>query len=223
MADEEVKELIRKISKKAIPSVESIFEKTVQELKIRDKGELYIRQHFEDLLKQIMARGLEILEVHQMTAQQEFLKALAADTKAFEDIADRIIQESLKGKGSATERLAKLVITAMTQLPPLTEFNISVGNMRKSRAGSMFQRAMVLLLAMCGIRSESGKKVTGRLDLVIPDLETFKKNRERCVLLELKGLHIRERWKTAEVEKHKAQGPCGLSRLTPISGGRRLE
>ncbi len=209
---------IRKINKDTIPSVEELFDQTVRDLGLEGRGQVYIREHFEDLLARIMKRGLELLERHQNEAQRKFLETMAGSHTELEAIAQRLINDVLRRQGLFMQRLSDLIEETMTEMPPLTEFNSSISNMRKSRAGSMFTRAIRYLLSRCDIPSEVGGKVTGRLDVIIPNYQSWSHRPENGVLLELKAMHIRERWKTAHVETHSKRGPVWIVTLDTSFG-----
>lgn len=201
-----------------IPTPEEIFIQVVHRLELERRTELYVRQNFESLLFDIMQVGLELLERYQLEAQRNVLRSLAGNTKEFEGIAQRIITESIQGAGSATERLSRLVVEAMSELPPLIDFSTSVANTRRARAGSMFQRAVRYLLEKCGISSDSGKPETGRSDVIIPNIETYRRYPERSALLELKAMTIRERWERTDISQRKAKGPVWIVTLDAAFG-----
>lgn len=220
---DELSDEIRNINATVIPSVETLFDTTVTDLHLPTQGEVYLREHFEEILSRIMKRGLELLEHYQMEAQRKFLEHISGSRTEFEAVAEKLIRESFEGHGSFIQRLSKLMAETMSEMPPLTEFNSSISNMRKSRAGSMFTRAIHYLLERCGVPSEVGGKASGRLDLIIPNYASWQRRPENGVLLELKAMHIRERWKTAHVETHSKRGPVWIVTLDTDFGTETME
>jgi len=210
------------ISKKVIPSTKDIFKETIMSLGFENRSELYIRENFELLLKESMNKGLELLNAAQIEAQKIFLTSLAKSrAKEFEEIAEKILSNALK-EGSALEKLSMLIIQATTDFPPLQAFYTSMSNMRKSRAGSHFQRSVEYLLRRCDINSERGKKPLARADLVIPNHETFYKHPEKSILLELKHT-MRERWKSATIEKFRTTHTVWIVTLDEKFGKETIE
>lgn len=213
VASSEIGDRIREINDEVIPKVEHLFARAVEELGLDSRSEIQIRADVEGVLREIMARGLQLLDMYQAKAQQQFLRSLAGDPKDLEAVAGRILAEALKGGVSFTEQLTKLISESLTQFPPLNDFITSTSNMRMSRAGSMFHRAVRYVLGRCSLDSEGGGADIGRVDVVIPDRKTRELHPERTVLLELKAMHIRERAKSAKAEMEASKGPVWVVTL----------
>ncbi len=150
----------------SMPSPEDTLSRAITGMGLSSLSQERARDDFVPILNDLLARVYEVLKAEQA------------------DVERRLVRMAAELVDSDPDRAAAL--TRAGQL--------SLGQQRKKRAGVDMERAMSWLLHRAGIPNENGQPITGRSDLVVPSVELFRVNPERCIILECKRT-ARERWK----------------------------
>jgi len=178
-------------AKERIPSVDEIIEETWGNLR---PSEEQVRQKFGKVLQEFDRTATTVFKRHEHNAlvtlssgwlenQRPTIRkrlqriAMAQGWNEFIDRASRLFAEFAE----AVQRLEK-----------------HLGNMRKARGGSNFQKGVVKLLRFIGIMCETPrgeyKEKLRRVDIAVPSAQVAWKTPDRAVCLTCKRT-LRERWK----------------------------
>lgn len=134
-------------------------------------------------------------EVHRVYLEHE-MKYGAAVLKAFVDHLVTTGEISkLANAGEGISRHFKL----------LDGFYLSLGNSRKSRAGSAFESIHNSLFKKLGYPFEEQVVINGKPDFLMPSAEHFRKNPPDCIIFTAKRT-IRERWRQIVTEGTRGLG-----------------
>lgn len=151
---------------KSMPKPSQVLETVVENLGYNAKDALFFEHNFADCLQGMMDEGQKVLRGHQKVAIKEIIRL----SDSFEQ-TEPLRSDALMWKGFT-----------------------SLSNQSRKRAGVHMELSVRWILNKLNVPNALGKPVTGRSDLVCPDIETFDSHPERCVVLEFKRT-LRERWK----------------------------
>lgn len=178
-------------AKATIPTVDSILEETWEKLKLNKK---VVTRKFGQVLIEMDERATEIYRDYEKHALLELAKEWLKSQK--EDIRRKLKKIILqKGWENFIEE-ASQIFAEFGSLVQVLEKDL--GNMRKARGGSTFQKVILRLLNFIDIKGEvpkgNAKEKLRRIDIVVPSTEIALKTPDRAIFLTCKRT-LRERWK----------------------------
>ncbi len=180
-----------KSAKSKIPTIDHILEETWENLKI---NEIINQDRFSKILVDIDLEATRIFKEYEKQALIEL-------TKKWLESQQATIREQLEKVLSQSEwedfiNSASKIFKEFGFL--VQDFEKILGNMRKSRGGKNFERAIIKLLNLMEIKVEApsgkAKKQLRRIDIVSPSVETAISTPDRAIFLTCKQT-LRERWK----------------------------
>jgi hypothetical protein len=227
MRERSSRELWQEVAKRKMPSQIEIFEETKGRLGLEGVTRIGVLERFEDYLKDMVrGTGFEVYIIYEETTLREFLKEVAVlrhDILLRE--AEELLGEIVRVGGQAPpEKVVDFATAVAAQLmvEHIPYLGKAISNTRRARAGSQFQLALEYLLReKCQVSCQRGYLV-GRTDIVIPQVEVFRRRPERSVLLELKTT-LRERWKTAKLEQIRLSHAVWIVTLDEGPGSETLQ
>lgn len=210
-------------AKRCIPPVETILDNAWSALSLDEE---FIRHYFGEALRQIDERAMEIYLKHERRAMkfaaQEWLEQRRKRLQREWDHLSALLQED---RWEAFKR--KVVPMFMDFARLFQRLEKALGNMRKARAGSTFERAVEKLLREICIRcgrpkKKKDQKELERFDLVVPDVETACNTPDRAIFLELKRT-LGERWKQKVAVDPKRSKRCWLLTIDHKLGDEKVK
>lgn len=154
-----------------IATPKEMLQNVLSNLGFPGKPTSYFEQHFNDCLQAMMDEGLRLLHREQRKVLKEVMELSASFEETAPEKADNILWKGIQ----------------------------SLTNQKRKRAGVHMELCVGWILRKCEIPIEEGRVETGRSDLICPNIETFRRNPELCIVLEFKRT-IRERWKEVRDE-----------------------
>jgi len=202
-----------KRAKEHIPSVEKILDEELCTLSL-DKD--FVFRRFGKALQRIDEQATEIYLKHERQAMEFIAQEwLEQRREQLQQDWERLWALLRERGWDAFKQEVMPVFMDFAQLVQRLEKDL--GNMRKTRGGLTFERAVERLLAKIAIPCErpmgrEAQRNLERIDLVSPDVQTALNEPKRAIFLTLKRT-LRERWKQ---EVPAAQGRrCWLLTLDP--------
>lgn len=206
-------------AKKAIPPQKSILDEAFSELKLTTSQ---VRKNFGKSLLSIDKTATKIYLSYEKSAIQSIVESWLLSQN---DEVRQWFNETVNNKDwdSFIEHATKRFTDFANIVQP---FEKVLGNMRKSRGGRTFEDAIIRLVLLLGkpIARPTGKNKDelGKIDLVLPDVETAKKTPDRALFITCKRT-LRERWKQ-EIPTGKSNWRYYLLTIDPdISQGKAEE
>lgn len=185
MRDDLIKE-----TKKKIPSVDIILEEALKEIPKLEP--------FGKALKNLHDRADEIYHKYEEKALKYFAESWLENKKSkFVKVLKKDLYRSIYEEDWETvkKRFAEFFVDFAKDVQKIEK---DLGNMRKARAGATFEKAVFILLKKfhipCEIPKGNEKRELKNIDIVVPDIKTFREHPGRSVFLALKRT-LRERWK----------------------------
>jgi len=207
-AVEEFKRAIRRARKSHIPAPERVVAEAFQELNYTERAlsPAYVRQNFDALLRNVFIKTLDVLERYEEPAYadaafKELLRLRSRDVEStFQDF-DR----------ARTFANFEAAIGALLKgwYPDLRTMFISVSNSRMARGGLDFEWQFEKLLQLMHVPYQKQKGREGRrqrVDFVLPDLETYNRERNKALIISVKRT-LRERYQQVADEQHRMRAP----------------
>ena len=179
------------IAKKEIPSVDHIFDEALSRLSL-DKP--FVKNNFGKALILVDEKATKIYRSYERKALEKLAVLWLGLQK--EEVRRRL-RIVLDQEG--WERFLKEAKEVFVEFGILVqELEKDLGNMRKARGGTTFEKMVLKLLGIIGIKAErpgrKAKERLGRIDIVIPSVEVASETPDRAIFLTCKRT-LRERWK----------------------------
>ncbi|MDI6872649.1 MAG: type II restriction endonuclease [Bacillota bacterium] len=205
---EEFKRAIRRARKAHIPPPERVVDEAFHELSYGpDKlAPDYVRENFNTLLRDVFVKTLEVLERYEEPAYAEaaFQKLVSLRRQDIRSaLSDSSALRTVTGLESAISSLLK------GWYPYLRAMFISVSNSRKARGGLDLEWQFEKLLRLMAVPYQKQKGREGRrqrVDFVLPDFETYNRERNRALIISVKRT-LRERYQQVADEQHRMRAP----------------
>ena len=178
-------------TKKEIPSLDRILDEALEHLNPDTKE---IKNEFSKVLVAVDNVATDIFRGYEKRALISLAKKWLESQKGeVKERLERII--SVKGWENFIEEASKLFVEFGVLVQELEKI---MGNMRKARGGKTFEKMIYKLLKLsdisCEIPGRKAKEGLGRIDLVVPSVETALNTPDRAFFLTCKRT-LRERWK----------------------------
>lgn len=196
----EVQKMMKEIRKGYLPSSDVIVKETFLKLnytpaKITPQQ---AEENFEEILNDVWVKTLNVLEEYENRAYSK-------------GIPSKLISE-YKGIFAATEKMAQkkgfehsVVEVFQRWYPYLREMFLSVAQSRKARGGRDFELQFGGMLDLIGVPYQKMKR-SYRVDFMMPDDKTFKKNPTSAAIASAKRT-LRERWREVVEELYDMRSP----------------
>jgi L-rhamnose mutarotase len=197
---EEVLKMMREIRKLYLPSSERIVKETFSKLGyVTDKfTPQQAEEKFEEMLNQVWIETLEVLEEYESKAYSTGIPSqlISRENDAF-----------TKAERTASESSFKLALIEIFQrwYPHLREMFLSISQSRKARGGRDFELQFGGMLDLIGVPYQKLKR-TYRVDFMIPNDDTFKRNPTSAAIASAKRT-LRERWREVVEELYDMRSP----------------
>jgi len=198
---ERLRKLMKRVREKSgLPSSSKIVDETFERLgytpgKIKQN---YVLENFNDILRKVWEESLVTLEKYEKRSYstgiiEQLIEEFPEDYRE----AEKVSQEQGFRKGVLT-------IFSKWYLHLRIAF-LSVSQSRKQRGGKDFELQVEKLLDL-GVIPYIKQEKQNRTDLVLPDVETFNRNRNVAVVVSLKRT-LRERWAEVAEELFNLRSP----------------
>lgn len=215
------KATIREFRKKIIKepksyALEVLIEKGVTRSQLIEETEAYL----EVLREEVWQRYL----IDEAQFHREVITYLTQNRDVPRNILKKVLEKdffvtdfSHASKEEVLKKAAKIVGDVAGQIMPyIYELSLSTTQSRRSRAGKVFEKIIETFFDIFGYaysnQSELGnaaynaKKLGKKVDMIVPDIETYLSNRSKCAVITLKT-SLRERWQEVAEELQRTNVP----------------
>ncbi len=196
---------LQRIRRQHVPTSKRIVDEAFAELDVgRHRLSVdEVRERFDDLLRAVYRKTLEVLERYEEPAYGDEAIAEVIRMHA-EDL--RRAHDQMTGDGGDVTAL-EMAIRALFKAwyPELRTLFQSVSQSRKSRGGKDWELQIGRLLRLMDVPYEP-PDATYRVDFMIPSYEHYQRNRNQCIVVSAKCT-LRERWQEVVDELHKMNCP----------------
>ncbi len=197
---QEVKKMMTEIRNGSLPSSDLIVKETFKELgyipqKIKPEE---AEQKFEEILNEVWVKTLDVLEKYENAAYSSGIpsKLILKHPRIIDDAEERIEKNGFK---------PVVIQIFQNWYPYLREMFLSVAQSRKARGGRDFELQFGEMLDLIGVPYQKIKR-TYRVDFMMPNDETFKKNPTSAAIASAKRT-LRERWREVVEELYDMRSP----------------
>lgn len=197
---QEVQNIMKEIRGLNLPSPEDIVCETFTKLGyVADKiTQQQAEEKFEEILKEVWIKTLEVLEKYEDQTYSKGIpsRLILRNHKIFTD-SEKVAQKN-GFKYGVIEIFHKWY-------PYLREMFLSIAQSRKARGGRDFELQFGRMLDLIQVPYQKVKR-TYRVDFMIPDDTTFKKNPTSAAIASAKRT-LRERWREVVEELYEMRSP----------------
>jgi hypothetical protein len=209
MAD--IEENILKKAKKRIPSWTSILDSAFDNLNSTLTKD-YVSNNFCKSILKIEKKAYDTFSDYESKAFPELVVMWYENHSADIDRQHKKeIMGSLNGKKPLNDALKSVVRNVMHEsYPTIREFQISIGQMRKKRAGETFQEIVLRLLKRIDIPCEKAKgnieAELGHTDIVVPSVHTAIEMPDKAYFIACQRTLAERWWSSTSISKGGRRG-----------------
>lgn len=186
----------------------------------RDQLSKEVEKYLELLREAVWLRYL----IDEAQFHREVIAHLIQNRELPSNILTQILNEDFfsedfsgMSKEEVLKRMSKIVgDVAGRVMPYIYELSLSTTQSRRSRAGKVFEKIIETFFDIFGYAysnqsalgnaAYNAKKLGKKVDLIVPDIETYLSNRSKCAVITMKTT-LRERWQEVAEELNRTNVP----------------